>query len=113
MSRSPLLRPALLPGIARVWRPPRTLQLGLDPERAVLVELPDPGAAKLLDLLDGTRPERVILRFATDLGIRPDETRALLDSLHAAGLLLPAPSLLPASLPSSARCAPLPGQKLS
>ena len=103
MSRSPLLRPALLPGIARVWRPPRTLQLGLDTARAVLVELPDPGAAKLLDLLDGTRPERVILRFATDLGIRPDETRALLDSLHAAGLLLPAPSLLPPSLPATTR----------
>lgn len=103
MSRSPLLRPALLPGIARVWRTPHTLQLGLDPCRAVLVELPDPGAAKLLDLLDGTRPERAILRSAAELGIRPDETRALLDSLQAAGLLLSAPSLLPTSLPETTR----------
>jgi len=103
MSRSPLLRPTLLPGLARVWRTPHTLQLGLDPTRAVLLDLPDPRAAQLLGLLDGTRPERAVLLRAADLGVAPDEARSLLDSLHAAGLLLPAPSLLPPSLPEATR----------
>jgi len=103
MSRSPLLRPTLLPGLARVWRTPHTLQLGLDPTRAVLLDLPDPRAAQFLGLLDGTRPERAVLLRAADLGVAPDEARALLDSLHTAGLLLPAPSLLPPSLPEATR----------
>ena len=96
-------RPILLPGLARVWRTPHTLQLGLDPARAVLLDLPDPRTARLLELLDGTRPERAIVLRAADLGIAADEARALLDSLHAAGLLLPAPSLLPPALPETTR----------
>jgi hypothetical protein len=103
MSRFPLPRPTLLPGIPHIWRTPRTLQLGLDPERALLFDLPDPRAAKLLDLLDGTRPERAILHQAADLGIPPDEARALLDSLHAAGFVLPAHGFLPPSLPATTR----------
>jgi hypothetical protein len=103
MTRSGLLRPTLLPGLPRVWRGPHTLQLGLDPARAVLIDLPDPGAARILDLLDGARPERVVLAQAVADGVSPDDARALLDALHAAGFLLSAPSLLPASLPDSAR----------
>jgi hypothetical protein len=103
MSRFPLPRPTLLPGIPRIWRTPRTLQLGLDPARALLLDLPDPRAAKLLDLLDGTLPERAILHRAADLGIPPDDARALLDSLHAAGFILPAQGFLPPSLPGTTR----------
>ena len=103
MSRFPLPRPTLLPGIPRIWRTPRTLQLGLDPARALLLDLPDPRAAKLLDLLDGTRPERAILLRAADLGVAPEDARALLDSLHAAGFILPAQGFLPPSLPGTTR----------
>jgi hypothetical protein len=79
------------------------LQLGLDPARAVLVELPDPRAARILDLLDGGRPERVVLAEAAVDGVSADDARALLDALHAAGLVLSAPSLYPSSLPHAAR----------
>jgi hypothetical protein len=103
MTRSPLLRPTLLPGLPRAWRGPRTLQLGLDPARAVLIDLPDPRAARLLDLLDGTRPERVVLARAAEHGVSPDDARALLDTLHAAGFVLSAPALLPAALADAAR----------
>jgi hypothetical protein len=103
MSRSPLLRPILLPGLPRIWRGPHTLQLGLDPARAVLVDLPDPRTARVLDLLDGTRPERVVLARAAQLGIPADETRTLLDTLHAAGFVVGAHTLLPAALPDDAR----------
>jgi hypothetical protein len=103
MSRPPLLRPTLLPGVPRVWRGPRTVQIGLDPARAVLIDLPDPGTARILDLLDGTHAERVVLVRAAELGVPPAETVALLDALHAAGLMLAGPSLLPRGLPDSTR----------
>jgi hypothetical protein len=89
--------------VPRIWRSRHTLQLGLDPPRAVLVDLPDPRAARILDLLDGTRPERLVLRRAAEYGISPADAHALLDTLHAAGFVLPAPALLPAVLADDAR----------
>ena len=53
-----LLRPTLLPGLTRIRRGPRTVQFGVDPRRAVLVELADERAAAILDLLDGAHSER-------------------------------------------------------
>jgi CBS domain-containing protein len=91
----PLLRPMLIPGLPRAWRDPNTLQLGHDPARAVLVDLPDPRAAALLDLLDGTRSERAVLSHATAAGVGLGDARELLDTLHEVGLVLPASALLP------------------
>jgi hypothetical protein len=99
MSRTPLPRPTLLPGLPRIWRTPHTLQLGLDPPRAVLLDLPEPRAAGLLDLLDGSRSERLALAEAATFGMRPDEARTLLDTLHTAGLVVPAQSLFPPAMP--------------
>jgi bacteriocin biosynthesis cyclodehydratase domain-containing protein len=96
-------RPTLIPGLTRVWRGASELQLGSDPARAVVLQLPDPRAACLLDLLDGTRPERAVLLHAAGLGVPPAEARALLDTLHAAGLVLPAASLIPATLADHTR----------
>ena len=103
MSRPPLPRPALIPGLRRIWRDTRTVQLGAHPARAHLLDLPDPSAAALLDLLDGSRSERVILRRAAALGVPPDDTHALLDGLHRAGLVLPAASLWPTALDDNTR----------
>ncbi len=88
-------RPTLIPGLPRAWRTPNTLQLGHDPARAVLIDLPDPRAAALLDLLDGTRSERAALTEAAAAGARLGDARELLDTLHAAGLVIPAAALLP------------------
>ncbi|WP_412744759.1 ThiF family adenylyltransferase [Krasilnikovia sp. MM14-A1004] len=103
MTRTPLLRPTLLPGVPRIWRGSHTLQLGLDPGRAILLELPDPRTAALLDLLDGTRPERVVLARAAALGVPPDDARTLLDALHTAGYVLAGRNLLPSALPADTR----------
>jgi hypothetical protein len=91
-------RPTLIPGLLRIWRGPSELQLGADPSRAVLLQLPDPRTAQVLDLLDGTRAERAVLLRAAELGISATETRSLLDTLQAAGLVLPATSLMPGRL---------------
>jgi hypothetical protein len=103
MTRPLLLRPTLLPGLRRLWRDPRTLQLGQDPARAVVLRLANPTAARLLDLLDGRHTERSALEHAARCGVPPAEARELLDALHAAGLVVGAHTLLPHSLAEPAR----------
>ncbi|HEX5598019.1 MAG TPA: TOMM precursor leader peptide-binding protein [Micromonosporaceae bacterium] len=103
MTRTPLARPLLLPGLARLWRDRHTLQLGIDPSRAVLLEVADPATARLLDLLDGTRSERAILDQAAKIKIARDDARTLIDTLRAAGLVVGAHTLLPATLAEPAR----------
>ncbi|WP_143049779.1 TOMM precursor leader peptide-binding protein [Asanoa ishikariensis] len=90
-----LLRPTLLPGLTRIRRGHRTLQFGVDPGRAVLVELADERTAGILDLLDGAHTERQVLAGAQRLGVRPGDARELLATLHAHGLLVPAHTLTP------------------
>src|SRR4029453_12714286 len=78
MSRQPVRRPTLLPAVRRLWRDPHRLQLGTDPARAVVVELADPGQARLLDLRDGSHTERGLIRAARRAGIPGEEAAALL-----------------------------------
>ncbi|MDW5330391.1 hypothetical protein [Plantactinospora sp. KLBMP9567] len=103
MTRTVLPRPTLLPGLARLWRDRHTLQLGLDPRRAVLLEVANPAAARLLDLLDGSRSERAVLDHAVTINVSRDDARTLIDTLRAAGLVVAAHTLLPTDLPEPAR----------
>jgi hypothetical protein len=96
-------RPALIPGLPRTWRGPREIQFGSDPSRALSIELADPRAAQILDLLDGTRSERAALQRAAELDVPADQARALLEALQAAGLVVPAADLLPTGLPPESR----------
>ncbi|WDZ85142.1 hypothetical protein [Micromonospora cathayae] len=107
MTRATLLRPTLLPGLTRLWRDRHTLQLGLDPDRAVLLEVANPRAVRLLDLLDGTHSERHVVDHATRLHVDRDDARSLLAALRAAGLVVPAHTLVPTGLaePDRARLA--------
>jgi bacteriocin biosynthesis cyclodehydratase domain-containing protein len=98
-----LARPTLLPGLARLWRDRHSLQLGLDPARAVVLELADPQAARLLDLLDGAHSERAVLERAARYGVAQADARTLLDTLRTAGLVVGAQALLPHGLPERAR----------
>src|SRR5690606_28438710 len=89
----PLSRPTRLPGLRRLWRGRRQLQLGPDP---------NPATARVLDLLDGTRSEREVLADAARRQI-PGDAAALLHELRRAGLVVSAQSLLPKSLSGPAR----------
>ncbi len=73
----------------------------------MLVEVADPRAARLLDLLDGSRSERQVLSGAIQAGVTPEHARALLAALRTAGLVVPAYTLLPRDLtgPRRARLA--------
>ncbi|WP_250279995.1 ThiF family adenylyltransferase [Frankia sp. Cppng1_Ct_nod] len=55
------MRPILKPGLRRLWRDGSTLQIGVDPVRAVVLGGLTTGDASVLDLLDGTRSREEVL----------------------------------------------------
>lgn len=93
----------LLPAVPALWRGPRTLQLGIDPQRAVVLEFSNPAMARLLPLLDGKHSESAILAEAGRRGVPALEARAMLETLRAQGLVVAPTSLLPGSLPEPVR----------
>lgn len=80
-------RPALKPGLRLLRRDRTTLQLGLTPGAAVVLEGVDDLDSGLLDLLDGTRDAATVLSDAAALGIDPVRAAELLDLLRRADAL--------------------------
>ncbi|MCX4092301.1 hypothetical protein [Nocardia sp. alder85J] len=83
--------PMLHPRVAVLRRPGGVVQLGWDPERAVVLEPPGVGSevvVEFLRLLDGLRSHPEVVWQADRLGIEPDATLRLLAEIEAAGLLL-------------------------
>lgn len=80
----------LHPRLAVLMRQDGQVQLGWDPEAAVIVQLPGPPEAvpRLLRLLDGVTALSQILSAAGTLGFEAETTRLFLAELEAAGLLL-------------------------
>ncbi|MBO0773898.1 MAG: hypothetical protein J2P35_20805 [Actinobacteria bacterium] len=77
------MRPALKAGLLPVWRDRDTLQIGIDPRRAIALT-GMAGAAGLLGLLDGSRDRAQLAEAARELGIQvPAVDRVL--ALLAAG----------------------------
>jgi hypothetical protein len=75
------VRPVLKPGLRRLWRDGATLQLGVDPNRAVILTDLTPAAVNALDALDGSRSLETLL---TELC---PQARDLVVAVEAAGLL--------------------------
>jgi bacteriocin biosynthesis cyclodehydratase domain-containing protein len=101
-----LMRPALKPGLATVWRNRDTVQIGIDPRRAVALTGMR-GAAGLLGLLDGSRDRHQVLAAAGDAGMDAAAADRVLTLLAAAGALDDCPAAggaLPAG--TRARLAP-------
>ena len=81
------MRPQLKPGLRRLWRDPSTLQIGTDPDRAVVLGGLDPRVADLVDLLDGTREDVAIVAAARARGLDPAQVRRLVELLGECGAL--------------------------
>ncbi|MGC0420647.1 ThiF family adenylyltransferase [Embleya sp. AB8] len=97
---SVLLRPLLKPALRRLWRDRQTLQLGLDPRRAVLLGGLDPLTSRFVEHLDGTRDPAQLHEVAERIGLGPARAAAVLELLaregvleDAAGRPTPVPSL--------------------
>jgi hypothetical protein len=80
-------RPVLPPSLRRLWRGPRTLQLGRDPQRALVLDGVGPAELAFLGLLDGTRERTAVLRAAAEVGLPSTEAARLLGLLESSGLL--------------------------
>jgi ThiF family len=77
----------LAPGRVALWRSPSCLQLGLDPQRAmVLDELPEPLAA-LLKRMDGVCSTTELLNEAQAAGSSRRAALTMLADMHSCGLV--------------------------
>jgi hypothetical protein len=97
------VRPVLNPALRRLWRDETTLQIGLDPQRALVLRGVDPSAARFVESLDGTRTLPAAIEAAPRIGLDETRARRLLDLLRSGGALADAAadqrplSLLPPS----------------
>ena len=100
------VRPALKPGLLPVWRDRDTLQIGIDPRRAVALT-GMAGVSYVVSLLDGSRDHAQVLQAARDRGIPARTAERVLDLLAAGGALddFPAGTLRVLPQPLRARLA--------
>jgi hypothetical protein len=80
------MRPAIKPGLLAVWRNRDTVQIGIDPRRAIALTGMR-GAAVLLGLLDGSRDLAQVLATACELGISAEAADRVIALLVAGGAL--------------------------
>ncbi|MBO0825669.1 MAG: hypothetical protein J2P27_17715 [Actinobacteria bacterium] len=96
------MKPALRPGLQRIWRNEDTVQLGVDPRRAVAITGMRSGA-DVLRLLDGSRDRAQVIADADRRGVPAAITERVLTVLAAAGILIDYPAPLLRSLPQELR----------
>ncbi len=85
-----------------VWRDPDTLQIGIDPRRAVALRGMR-GTAALINLLDGSRDLGQVLAAAHDQGIGRQAAERVIGLLAAAGALHDFPAATLRALPDGPR----------
>jgi hypothetical protein len=96
------MRPAIKAGLLMVWRDPDTLQIGIDPRRAVALRGMR-GAEALINLLDGSRDLGQVLAAAHGLGIARQAAERVIGLLAAAGALHDFPAATLRALPDGPR----------
>jgi hypothetical protein len=96
------MRPAIKAGLLTVWRDPDTLQIGIDPRRAVALRGMR-GAEALINLLDGSRDLGQVLAAAQDRGVTRHAAERVIGLLAAAGALHDFPAATLRALPDSVR----------
>jgi bacteriocin biosynthesis cyclodehydratase domain-containing protein len=100
--KAALMRPALKSGLLPVWRDRDTLQIGIDPRRAIALSGMSQ-AAFLIGLLDGSRDREQIIAAAAGSGIPAVAAERILTLLAAGGALDDFPASTLRELPASQR----------
>src|SRR5438067_4681277 len=80
------MRPALKSGLLPVWRDRETLQIGIDPRRAIALA-PMSRAALVIGLLDGSRDRQQVIEAAARRGVARQTVERILTLLAAGGVL--------------------------
>jgi hypothetical protein len=96
------MRPALKSGLLPVWRDRDTLQIGIDPRRAIALSGMRQ-AAFVIGLLDGSRERDQVIAAATRRGISVQATERILTLLAAGGALDDFPTRTLRDLPPALR----------
>jgi len=96
------MRPAIKPGLIAVWRNRDTVQIGIDPRRAIALTGMR-GAAALLGLLDGSRDLAQVLAIAGELGIPAEAADRVIALLVAGGALHDFPASAYRAMPHGLR----------
>lgn len=96
------VRPALRLGLLPIWRDRDTVQIGVDPRRAVAL-IGMRKAADVVRLLDGSRERNQLVAEASSRGIPAAVTERVLTVLAAAGVLIDFPADTVRSIPRGLR----------
>ncbi len=96
------MRPALKSGLLPVWRDRDTVQIGIDPRRAMALSGMRQ-AAVVIGLLDGSRDRGQVVDTAAGQGIPAPVTERILTLLAAGGVLDDFPAGTLRELPAAAR----------
>ncbi|HEX5996434.1 MAG TPA: ThiF family adenylyltransferase [Jiangellales bacterium] len=89
------MRPLIHPALARVWRDPTTIQIGLDPARALVLGGLTTLDATVLRSLDGRTDTFMLRSLASEQGGDATVADRLLDALKSAGVLVDCDRLPP------------------
>ncbi|MFF2301163.1 TOMM precursor leader peptide-binding protein [Streptomyces sp. NPDC058128] len=81
------MHPMVKPALRRAWRSLRSVQFGVTPAHAVVLDPVDGATGTLLGLLDGTRGTELLRAEARTLGLPSGRLDALVGRLESAGLL--------------------------
>lgn len=92
----------LKPGLPVLWRDSQTVQVGVDPRRAVALTGLGRAAADVLRILDGSRDRAGVLAAAHDQGIPAEAANRVLDLLAAGDALDDVPRPAGRALPEPA-----------
>ncbi len=84
------VRPRLKPGLRTVWRDSATLQIGLDPERAVVIGGVSAGDARVVAALDGSSDLAAVVALGAGVGVSEDRVTRLIALLRDGGALIDA-----------------------
>ncbi|HEY2078639.1 MAG TPA: TOMM precursor leader peptide-binding protein [Streptosporangiaceae bacterium] len=96
------MKPALRPGLLPLWRDNDTVQIGIDPRRAVAISGMS-GAAEVIRLLDGSRDRDRLIAEAARCGVPTAVTERIIGLLAAAGAIVDFPSEILRSMPPELR----------